>query len=1162
MKNPFKTFARALALLGAVLPLRPAQTASLALDQDFRTPLFAEAYPAGNTLLLPDGKYLLFGTTTTLCDQRTGVLTRYLPDGTLDPSFNFSRDYKFVAAAASASNGQLIVAAYQYLYDGFRTAQIIRLNTDGSIDSSFNTAIVGSENISVVRAITIQPDGKILVAGLFDTFAGLARQKIVRLLPDGTLDSGFIPPQFSAGPAGIYAKPVVLANGKILVAGDFSNVNGVARPGVTQLNADGSVDSGFQPSGFARSGNGTPIRGLVVQSDGKIVLGGRFNIGGPVRVLVRLNTDGSADTSYLAPIFGTTTARDLVIQPDDKVVAAITNSIYRFTTTGSLDTSFAQPTVVLTTLYSPGELGTPLVLSLQSDGRILMAGTFTDVNPSGGLDGSHFGLARLNSDGTLDPTLVTSHKTGLEDFPSTFARQPDGSTIIAFGIQSIKNEPAMRINLGRLLPNGQLDPSFSLSSSKPDSVLSQGFVTQDFAQLADGRLFVWGTTPDLGFTAAMFLSNGTEDRTFDFNATYFQRATAVPDGEVLLSAGTDPQATVLATLSRMNRDGSFDASFALPGSIMSEQVIRNDEVGIITRLYVGSHVLAIQADGKILFEYFSSDGFFHLLRLNTDGSVDNSFAATTLAPFDLTQGFPFIFDPWTGQTRQPPDGAWNATPPVADAQILPDGRIILCGPFTSFNGVAARGVVRLLANGTVDNTFAVGGGAQWTQTAETSSFFPAVEGMEQQVDGKLLIVGTFEAFNGTALPGIASLNSDGSVDPSFTPLVKRQKFDRGATRFARQPDGSFLLSGPYGFPNESEPTFIHINSIGGVPIVGSPPLATTVAGQFFSYQIVASGQPTSYSASGLPPGFSIDPATGLITGTPGAANVGTYTITITATNTEGTSATFQLVLTVLPPATPTTLLNISTRLRVLTGDNALIGGFIITGTAPKRVIVRAIGPSLTDFGISGALADPVLELHGPGGFITITNNNWRDTQQSEIEFTGIPPSNDLESAIVATLPPGAYTAIVRGLSDGTGVGLVEAYDLDSAANSKLANISTRGFVDTGENVMIGGLIGGPASAGGGPMLVRAIGPSLTGFGVPNALQDPTLELRDGHGNLIASNNDWRDTHQAAIESTGIPPSEAKESAILSTLAPGTYTAIVRGTNNGTGVGLVEVYNLQ
>jgi uncharacterized delta-60 repeat protein len=1154
-------FTLVITLLGSLcLVSHPAGAASLALDTNFRTPLFAEAYPAGNMLLLGDGKYLLFGTTNTLSDQRTGVLTRYFPNGTLDTTFSFNRDYKFIAAAASASNGQLIVAATQYLYNGSRTEQIIRLNADGSIDPSFTTAIVGSDPFSRIRAIVIQPDGKILVAGTFDTFGGLPRQKIVRLLSAGTPDSGFTPPTFPTGSVGIYAKPAVLANGKILIAGDFSNVNGAANLGVAQLNADGSVDSGFQAAGFSRgSGNGTPIRGLVLQSDGKIVLGGRFQSPGQVRALVRLNADGSADASYVAPALSSSVTRNLVIQSDDKVVGAIGSSIYRFTLTGSLDSSFTAQLVLDTTFSLFGDPGTPLALSLESDGQVLFAGTFTDVSSSGVLDGSHFGVARLNSDGTLDPTLVTSHKTGLEDFPTTFARQPDGSTIIAFGIQFIKNEPPMAFNLGRLLPNGLLDPSFSLSSSNPDSVLSQSFVAQDFVQLADGRLFVFGVAPDLGFTAATFFSNGTEDLTFHFAFGYFQKATAAPDGKVLLSAGSDPQATLESTLSRLDRNGSFDGGFALPGSIMLEQVIR-DGVGDLVQLFVGSHVLAIQTDGKILFEYFSSDSSFHLLRLNTDGSVDNSFTATTLAPFDLTLSFPVVFDPLTFQVLQPPGGAWSATPPVADAQILTDGRIVLCGPFTSFNGAAARGVVRLLANGTIDNTFAIGGGAQWTQTTETSSFFPSVDSIEGQVDGKLLIVGTFEAFDGAALPGIASLNPDGSVDASFTPLAKRQKFARGATRFARQADGSFLLSGSHSFPNENEPTFIHINSIGGIPIIGSPALATAIAGQFFSYQIVASGQPNSYSASGLPPGFSIDPATGLITGTPSAANVGTYTITVTATNAEGTSATFQLVLTILPPATPTTLLNISTRLRVLTGDNALIGGFIITGTAPKRVIVRAIGPSLTDSGVPGALTDPVLELHGPGGFITITNDNWRDTQQSEIEATGIPPSNNLESAIVATLPPGAYTAIVRGQSDGTGVGLVEAYDLDSAADSQLANISTRGFVDTGENVMIGGLIGGPASAGGGPMLVRAIGPSLGG--VQGALQDPTLELRNGAGSLIASNDDWRDTQQAAIEATGIQPSNEKESAILSTLAPGNYTAIVRGTNNGTGVGLVEVYNLQ
>jgi hypothetical protein len=260
-----------------------------------------------------------------------------------------------------------------------------------------------------------------------------------------------------------------------------------------------------------------------------------------------------------------------------------------------------------------------------------------------------------------------------------------------------------------------------------------------------------------------------------------------------------------------------------------------------------------------------------------------------------------------------------------------------------------------------------------------------------------------------------------------------------------------------------------------------------------------------------------------------------------------------------PTATPSQLLNISTRMRVQTGDNVLIGGFIITGTGPKRVILRGIGPSLSGQGLTGVLPDPTLELHGA---VSINNDNWRDTQEAEIQATGIPPSNDLESAIVASLEPGAYTAILAGKENTTGIGLVEVYDLDQPAGSKLANISTRGFVETGDNVMIGGFITGPANTGATRVLIRAIGPSLGSSGIQDSLQDPTLELHDGSGALIAMNDNWRDTQEAEIIATEIPPTDDRESAILQTLAPGNYTAIVRGKDNTTGVALVEAYNLQ
>jgi predicted methyltransferase MtxX (methanogen marker protein 4) len=253
------------------------------------------------------------------------------------------------------------------------------------------------------------------------------------------------------------------------------------------------------------------------------------------------------------------------------------------------------------------------------------------------------------------------------------------------------------------------------------------------------------------------------------------------------------------------------------------------------------------------------------------------------------------------------------------------------------------------------------------------------------------------------------------------------------------------------------------------------------------------------------------------------------------------------------------LVNIATRLKVQSGENVLIGGFIITGTGSKKVIIRGIGPSLAQF-FSGTLSDPALELF-QGNTSLASNNDWKESQ-AEIEATGIPPTNDKESAIVRTLAPGSYTAVLRGNAGSTGIGVVEVYDLDqSSTSSKLANIASRGFVDTDNNVMIGGLIAGPTGGALAKVVVRAIGPSLGNFGIAGALQDPTLDLVDSNGVTLRSNNNWKDSQQTEIEGAGLQPSDSRESALIETLAPGNYTAIVRGAGNTTGVGLVEVYNL-
>ena len=275
-----------------------------------------------------------------------------------------------------------------------------------------------------------------------------------------------------------------------------------------------------------------------------------------------------------------------------------------------------------------------------------------------------------------------------------------------------------------------------------------------------------------------------------------------------------------------------------------------------------------------------------------------------------------------------------------------------------------------------------------------------------------------------------------------------------------------------------------------------------------------------------------------------------------------------------PVPRPATLGNISTRLQVLPGDKTMIAGFVVQGSAPKKIMIRAAGPSLRRSGVIDVLANPQLELHDVSSTIA-ANDNWQTTQAggvitsdqaAEIQNSGFAPSDPAESAIVATLPPGSYTAIVRGVESTTGVSVVEAYDLSPGSGSLLANISTRGFIQTGDNVMIGGFIVVTQPT---TVIIRATGPSLGQSGVADALTNPQLELHDANS-TIARNDNWQTTQTggliasdqvAEIRNSGFAPSDPAESAIVATLQPGSYTAIVRGVNANAGIGLVEVYSL-
>jgi hypothetical protein len=284
----------------------------------------------------------------------------------------------------------------------------------------------------------------------------------------------------------------------------------------------------------------------------------------------------------------------------------------------------------------------------------------------------------------------------------------------------------------------------------------------------------------------------------------------------------------------------------------------------------------------------------------------------------------------------------------------------------------------------------------------------------------------------------------------------------------------------------------------------------------------------------------------------------------TAAAAPTTSATPTPSPTAAPVAAPAQALNISARLRVETGEKVMIGGFIIAGTEPKRVAIHGIGPSLANSGLRDLLADPTLELRGLGGALLIQNDNWQDspTQAVELISQGLALQDPKESGIVATLLPGAYTVTMAGKSQTSGLGLVEIYDADARSASQLANISTRGFVQAGDNVLIGGFILGQGSAGTS-VAVRGLGPSLSQFGLSNVLADPTLELRDGNGAILIVNDNWQEDHPlsaAQLTAHGLAPQNPLEPGIFAVLPPGAFTAILAGKDGGVGLGLIEVYS--
>jgi uncharacterized delta-60 repeat protein len=1043
-----------------------------------------------------------------------------------------------------------------------------------------------------VLVVVVQPDGKILIGGGFTTLSpnggpAVARNRIARLNPDGTLDTAFDP-----NATGYVLSIALQADGKILAGGGFTTIGGQTRNYIARLDATTGLADSFDPNA------NDWINSIVVQADGKILAGGSFNgpnsIGGQTRNhIARLDaTTGGAD-SFDPNANGFVAA--IVVQADGNILACggfsgatsiggqTRNRIARLDATTGLADSF-----------DPNANSYVYSIAVQADGKILVGGEFINI---GGQTRNR--IARLETDGRADQTLDV---TTIDNYLIATAVQPDGKILIGGNFRSVLG--AIRNFIARLNSDGTLDTAFNPNAT--GQVLS--IVVQP-----DGKILVGGD-----FRGAY--SIGGQSR----------NAMARLDPATGLADSFDPNVDNTVWSLAVQTDGKIvvGGSFAGVGGQTRNNVARIDGTTGLPDSFNpnangGVNSIAVQADGKILaggnFTSIGGQSRNYIARLDAatgladsfDPNANSTVLAMAVQPDGriLAGGF---FVSIGGQTRNalarldPTTGLADSFDPnviyspnvageIESIAVQADGKILAGGVFTSVGGQPRNDLARLDATTGLADSFNPNANRNVTSIA-------------LQADGKILAGGFFTVIGGQPRGLFARLANDtaalqdvavtrttitwarGGSSPPFTRATF--EFSTDNVNYAFLVNG-ISASGNWTVTNLSLPTGTNFyirarghyrsggyngsesiaESVRNVFLAGPPPTATPTATPTPTptatpiATATATATPTvtpSATATVTPTATpSVIPTatpTASPTFTPTATPAATATVAPTATATGTPIATPTGTPTATPTASPGQLGNISTRVRVETGNNVLIGGFIVTGTQLKRVIVRAIGPSLNSAGVLGALANPILELRDSSGLLIASNDNWMDAvNRQEIIDSSLAPTNNLESAILMTLPASnsAYTAIVRGVNDGTGVGLVEAYDLDRTVDSRLANISTRGSVQTGNDVMIGGfIVVGQTSQ---RVIVRAIGPSLP---VSGKLADPILELHDSNGALLQSNDNWRTGGQEAeIIATGIPPSDDLESAIVRTLPAGSYTAIVRGVNGTTGVALVEVYAL-
>ncbi|TAE51175.1 MAG: T9SS C-terminal target domain-containing protein [Bacteroidetes bacterium] len=643
-----------------------------------------------------------------LCFLWAGSTELQAQPGTLDLSFNAADDIGVgggtngtVSAQAILSDGKILIAGSFTTCNGVTRNRIARLNSDGSLDTSFDPGIGAN---ALIYALAVQSDGKIVIGGGFTSYNGTTRNRIARLNADGSLDTGFSPG--TAANTSVYTL-AIQSDGKILIGGLFTTYGGISRNRIARINTNGTLDTGFTPG----TGANDDVNSIAIQSDGKILIGGNFTTynGSSISRIARLNANGSRDTGFNpgAGVNGIVYA--FVVQADGKILiggafttynSVTRNRISRLNANGSLDTGFDP---------AGGANSLIRVFAVQSDGKVLIGGNLTTY---AGTACSR--IVRINTDGSMDAGFSTG--AGINGAVTSLDVQADGKIIVGGGFTSY--DGIVRNRIARANTDGTADAAFCHEAGANDIIYA-------IALQSDGKILIGGSFTTYGGTACNYITrlnaDGSPDATFNSGGTganTLVRYIAIqPDGKILIGGiFTSYNGTSRNYIARLNSNGSLDTGF-------------NPGTGANSHVYS----LAIQSDGKILiggdFTSYNGTARNYIARLNTDGSLDTGF------------------NPGTGANSY-----------VNAVSVLSDGKILIGGNFTSYNGTTRFRIARINADGSLDTGFNPGTGSSGL-----------VNALAVQPDGKILVTGVFTSYNGTSRNRIARVNADGSLDTGFDP---------------------------------------------------------------------------------------------------------------------------------------------------------------------------------------------------------------------------------------------------------------------------------------------------------------------------------------------------------------------------------------------------------